>query len=209
MAVIEFVENYEDLSTENGFQFKFFCDRCGNGFQSSFATNKLGMAGGLLRVAGNFVGGFIGTAGNSAYDIQRAIGGPQHDTALRNAVAEIKPLFNQCRRCGKWVCKDICWNSEKGLCKECAPVLAEEVASAQATVAREQIYRKATEGDMTRGVDVTLQTAAQCPECGAPSDGSKFCSECGASLVPRTICPGCKAEIKTNAKFCPECGGRL
>jgi len=26
------------------------------------------------------------------------------------AVAEIKPLFLQCKRCGSWVCKDVCWN---------------------------------------------------------------------------------------------------
>ena len=28
---IEFTGNYQDLSTESGFQFKFFCERCQNG----------------------------------------------------------------------------------------------------------------------------------------------------------------------------------
>ena len=31
-----FTRNYNDLSTEAGFQFEFICDCCGNGFKSSF-----------------------------------------------------------------------------------------------------------------------------------------------------------------------------
>jgi len=27
MSLIKFVRNYNDLSTDNGFQFEFFCDR--------------------------------------------------------------------------------------------------------------------------------------------------------------------------------------
>ncbi len=29
MATIEFVQNYDDLSTENGVQSGYHCDRCG------------------------------------------------------------------------------------------------------------------------------------------------------------------------------------
>ena len=36
MATIEFTGNYEDLSTDKGYQFKFFCEKCGNGYMSSF-----------------------------------------------------------------------------------------------------------------------------------------------------------------------------
>src|SRR5580658_3550002 len=123
MAVIEFVQNYDDLSTDQGYQFKFHCNRCGNGYQSSFVANKLGMAGGFLRAAGGLLGGVLGSAGNSAYEIQRAVGGTGHDHALQVAVQEIKPLFTQCHRCGTWVCEKICWNTDKGLCKQCAPIL--------------------------------------------------------------------------------------
>ena len=31
MSLIQFTENYQDLSTDTGFQFDFKCDRCGNG----------------------------------------------------------------------------------------------------------------------------------------------------------------------------------
>ena len=121
MAVIEFTDNYQDLSTDQGFQFKFHCERCGDGFMSSFQTNTLGVAGSLLRGAGGLLGGILGQAAASTYEVQRAIGGPQHDAALRAAIAEVKPLFQKCRRCGNWLCAQTCWNAKAGLCKQCAP----------------------------------------------------------------------------------------
>ena len=42
--LIQFVRNYTDLSTENGFQYEFFCDRCGSGFRTRFREWKLGTA---------------------------------------------------------------------------------------------------------------------------------------------------------------------
>ena len=209
MAVIEFVQNYDDLSTDQGYQFKFYCNHCGNGYMSSFIPNKLGMAGGFLRAAGDLFGGVLGNASNSAYDIQRAVGGPAHDNALRQSVQEIKPLFTQCRRCGDWVCEKICWNNGKGLCKRCAPILEEELASAQATAAMEQVNVKAREVDQTGGINVATSISATCPQCGAPATGTKFCSECGASMVPKTRCSQCNSDIKAGAKFCPECGERV
>jgi hypothetical protein len=210
MPSIEFVENYEDLSTDHGFQFRFHCDRCGNGFMSTFVTNKLGVAGGLLRAAGGLFGGVLGSAGGSAYEIQQAVGGPAHDNALREAVEEIKLLFHQCRRCGKWVCKPVCWNDEKGLCKECAPVLGEEIASAQAEAAKEQVIEKARNTDLIADVDIAAPAAAQCPKCGAATQGGKFCPDCGAPLAPKERhCTGCGSKIKEGSKFCPDCGAKV
>jgi hypothetical protein len=206
MAVIEFVQNYSDLSTDQGYQFKFHCDRCGNGYMSSFAPNKLEAAGSLLRAAGGFLGGFLGRVGESAFDVQRAIGGPQHDHALQEAVGEIKPLFTQCTRCGTWCCHSVCWNAEKGLCKRCAPMLAEEVASAQATAMRSQVQDKAYASDQTQGADLAQQTIARCPQCSAATAGGKFCPECGATLITKKHCTGCGVEVPAASKFCPECG---
>jgi hypothetical protein len=31
-SLIQFVANYDDLSTDKGFQFKFHCDKCRNGY---------------------------------------------------------------------------------------------------------------------------------------------------------------------------------
>jgi hypothetical protein len=72
MALIEFVRNYSDRSTDRGYQFEFHCDHCYSGFMSSFQPSLIGAAGGLLEVAGSLFGGILGSAGNSAYSIQRA-----------------------------------------------------------------------------------------------------------------------------------------
>ena len=36
MALIKFTRNHNDLSADRGFQFEFYCDRCGGGYQSTF-----------------------------------------------------------------------------------------------------------------------------------------------------------------------------
>lgn len=209
MAVIEFVQNYDDLSTDQGYQFKFHCNHCGNGYMSTYKANQLGVAGGLLRAAGGLFGGILGNAGNSAYELQRAIGGPAHDGALNEAVQEIKPLFLQCHRCGTWACGKICWNSDKGLCKQCAPILVEEVAAAQAQAGRDQVFEKARNADMSSGADVNSPTNVSCPHCGAATKGGKFCPDCGSPLsAKKTHCTECGVQMDAGAKFCPECGAR-
>ncbi|MFY9562138.1 MAG: zinc ribbon domain-containing protein [Terriglobales bacterium] len=34
MALIQFTRNHTDHSTDKGYQFEFFCDRCGTKFES-------------------------------------------------------------------------------------------------------------------------------------------------------------------------------
>src|SRR5256885_3214557 len=34
MVAIRFTGNYEDLSTDRGYQFKFYCEKCQNGYMS-------------------------------------------------------------------------------------------------------------------------------------------------------------------------------
>ena len=36
MALIQFTKNHSDHSTDRGFQFEFFCDKCGNGYMTRF-----------------------------------------------------------------------------------------------------------------------------------------------------------------------------
>ena len=209
MAHIEFTDNYQDLSTDTGYQFKFFCQCCGNGYMSSWQANKLGVAGGLLRGAGDLLGGVFGRAASGAYDVQRAVGGPAHDSALKEAVAEIRPLFVQCKRGGQWVCKEICWNAERSLCKNCAPILQREIAAKQASIAVEQVDQKLREQDLLEGVNIKAAAAVLCPKCGAEAKGGKFCQECGASLIPKTECPKCGAKLPDGSKFCGECGTKI
>jgi hypothetical protein len=209
MALIEFVRNHEDLSTDHGYQFKFYCDKCGGGWVSEFQTSVTGMAGGLLRAAGGLFGGVLGRAASSEYEIRRAVGGPAHDSALKKAVEEAKGRFKKCSRCGKWVCPDTCWNDEKGLCEECAPDLREEAAAAQAQAARDQIVEKAHAVDQTGGLDVSRNVSVRCAQCNAQIQGGKFCPECGAPVSTKSQCRKCGSEAKAGAKFCPECGEKM
>jgi hypothetical protein len=206
MATIEFTGNYDDLSTDKGCQFKFYCEKCHNGYMSSFNSSKLGIAASAMEVAGGLFGGIFGRVADSAYQVQRAIGGPVHDSALREAVAEIKPMFKQCARCGHWVCEPVCFNKKAQLCQVCAPDLDEEIASAQAEAARDQVHEKAREVDWTKGHDLSAVGGAVCKACGAKLTGGKFCGECGAPVSQKKHCVGCGAEVEGNPKFCPECG---
>jgi hypothetical protein len=208
VAPIEFTDNYEDLSTDTGFQFKFCCENCGNGYMSTWKASKTGIAGGLLRGAGSIFGGILGSAGAGAYEIQQAVGGPAHDNALKDAVAEIRPLFSQCKRCGQWVCRDVCWNTQRGLCSNCAPITQREVSAMQASITVEQAEAKLREQDLTEGLNLTSPATGICPNCGVENDGGKFCSECGGPLRPQNECPRCGTKFKAGAKFCPECGSK-
>src|SRR5512141_717714 len=121
MSLIQFTRNHTDHSTDKGYQFEFFCDRCGNGFMSAFQTSTMGVASSALRTVGNLFGGVLGHVGSSTYEIERAVQGPGHDKAFREAVEETKPHFRQCPRCTHWVCKATCWNDKRSLCYDCAP----------------------------------------------------------------------------------------
>ena len=209
MAHIDFTGNYEDLSTDRGYQFKFYCEKCGNGYMSSFKSSKIGMAASAAQVAGSLFGGLFGRAADSAYEIQRAIGGPAHDAALREAVAEIRPKFRQCTRCGQYVCEPICFNNKAGLCEGCAPDLDEELAAAQAEAAKEQLFEKAREVNWTKGRDLGRVAGALCRSCGAKLTGGKFCGECGTPTLAKSQCRSCGTEAEGAPKFCPECGERL
>jgi DNA-directed RNA polymerase subunit M/transcription elongation factor TFIIS len=229
MAMIQFVSNYQDLSTDKGFQFKFDCDKCGNGYMSSFQTSTIGMAGSLLRAAGDLFGGWASSAGNSAYEVQRAVGGSAHDSALKAAVEEGKQHFHQCSRCGKWVCPEVCWNDQANQCEGCAPRYEEELAAAhaqaKAEAMRQQLSQKAQETDYVSGIDMSAGAVSASPQfvkpseeaklpkiciCGFDVGSAKFCPECGApTQVSKPKCSGCGHEAEVTTKFCPECGTNM
>ncbi|MCB2408801.1 zinc ribbon domain-containing protein [Hymenobacter lucidus] len=210
--LIQFVANHDDLSTDKGFQFKFYCDKCHNGHMSRFEINKMGMATSLLNAAGSLFGGMFHDAGNAAYQMQRAVGGPAHDEALKSAVLEGKKFFKQCTRCGHWVCPDVCWNGKAGLCEDCAPDEHEELASQQAQAAKEQIYTKTREQDYTKSLDfINRGGIVQCKNCQTTLDANKkFCPECGtpnvAAQAKEKFCSDCGASMKPDQRFCAECG---
>ena len=208
MTSIPFTGNYEDLSTDRGYQFKFFCEKCHNGYMSSFKASTMGSIASAARVAGDLFGGIFGRVADSSYEMQRAVGGSAHDSALNEAVKEISPIFKQCTRCGNWVCEPVCWNKKAGLCENCAPDLDEEMAAAQAEAAKEQVQMKAREIDWLKDRKIGQVSGAVCPKCGTKTQGGKFCQDCGAPLQAKRKCNDCGHEADGSPKFCPECGGK-
>lgn len=206
--LIRFTRNYNDMSTDEGWQFEFYCDVCSNGFMSPWKQNLAEKAGNLLRGLGSLVGGggVVGRISDASYHIRRDTRGKGWDEAYRWAIDAVKPHFIQCSRCGKWVCREVCWNTGRGLCVECAPKLEQELAAAQSEAELEQMREKVSKTAYTDDLNVVDRVVAKCPQCGAETSGGKFCGECGAQLTKEKFCSRCGTKMAAGAKFCPECG---
>lgn len=213
MAKIEFTSNYSDLSTDQGFQFEFYCDRCSSGFRTRFQPSALGAVSGALDAAGSLFGGVLGRAAELGERARSATWEKAHDEAFTRAMQELKPDFVQCPRCSSWVCRKSCWNSKKGLCKECSPDLGVEMAAAQSSRTVEEIWAHSQmaeeDREMLKEKSWREGIRATCPSCNAPlSANVKFCPECGAKIQAKAFCSECGAEISPGVKFCPECGAK-
>lgn len=210
---IQFSRNYSDKSTEQGFQFEFFCDRCSNGFRTSFRPFAIGKISNVLGTASSLFGGVFSTAANASESVRSANWERAHDEAFVEAAKELRPQFMQCPRCSAWVCREKCWNSKKGLCKGCAPDLGVEMSAAQSSRSVEEVWAHAAmaEEDKKLGEENWRETIrASCPQCGAPqATNAKFCPECGAKLKSSEFCTGCGAKLVPGAKFCADCGQKV
>jgi len=210
---LQFSRNYSDLSTERGFQFEFFCDRCGNGFRTPFKPFGLGAITGAVDVANSIFGGVLGRAASATERVSSASRERAHDKAFQEAAIELKPEFMQCPRCSNWVCKKSCWNHKKGLCKNCAPDLGVEMSAAQSSRSVEEVWAHAAmaEEDKKLATENWRETIrASCPECNAPlATNAKFCPECGAKLKSDAHCTECGAKLQPGAKFCGDCGTKV
>lgn len=69
---IEFTNNYSDLSTGDGFQFEFICNRCQNGCRAEFDAYELATATNLLQGAGSLLGGFFSQGASAAQQVKSA-----------------------------------------------------------------------------------------------------------------------------------------
>jgi membrane protease subunit (stomatin/prohibitin family) len=210
---IEFVSNYSDMSTDRGFQFEFTCNRCGSGYRTPFKGWSVGTASSVLDAAGGLLGGLFGSAADVAERVRSAAWQKAHDEAFGDALREIRPSFVQCPRCSSWVCRKSCWNTKRGLCKECAPDLGVEMSAAQASRSVEEVWAHAAMADEDKklGKEYWRETIrATCPNCEAPlATNAKFCPECGAKLKTAQFCTNCGSTLTPGAKFCPECGEKV
>jgi hypothetical protein len=215
-SVVPFTNNYDDLTTTEGYQFEFNCMRCGNGYKSKFRHSVTGFGGRLLNLGGGILGGKVGDkmddiGWGAEWMRDRTGGGTTKDKRLAEAVEDVRPYFTQCHRCGQWVCNDICWNGERGLCCDCAPKLDQEIAGMQAEAQRRQLEDRVQQQDWTGGINVVDEKVGLCSSCNQESGGGKFCQSCGAGLnaaptVTRAFCANCGSKLGPNSVFCGECG---
>jgi len=215
-----FTSNFQDHSTEAGFQFTFICDQCQEGYNTNFVESSTYKKGRFFKNLGGFVGAASSVAGNlggvtrglekGSSVIGNNFNGmsPQwhqeHEKAFALAQNEAKGHFFRCPRCKKYVCEND-WNEEPSLCIGCAPRESVEVAAARADKMMQDIKEKASATQVFTGEINARQ--ALCPLCKKPAGEGKFCSNCGASLAKRR-CEHCGAE-NSSGSFCSECGQKL
>jgi ribosomal protein L32 len=199
-----FTSNYQDLSTEQGYQFEFRCDVCQSGYRSQFERSAVATGATLLNGASNLIGGLWGArnAANSAKDL---IDHGARDKALQKACNEIMPLFHRCVRCNNWV-DETCFNAARGLCVNCAPNLAAEMEAERSSVEIGQM-RDAVRATTVFSGDTSAK-ATECPSCGKPTGSEKFCGNCGTPLGVAK-CPKCGSELASGTRFCGNCGNKV
>jgi hypothetical protein len=214
MEEVRFGDNYRDLCVESGvnagFQFEFFCERCGDSWRTQFVPYRSGQASGWLGKVGSMVGGILGGAGEALEGLAESGWGKARDAAFRSALEQAKIHFHRCARCFQYVC-DRCWNREKGLCFNCAPDARVEVEAARAEGEVYAAGEKAAQEGIRRGKKMEVREERQlvCPQCGTETKGAAFCPECGTRLAVKARCPRCSAEIPSGVKFCPQCGQKV
>jgi len=220
MALQSFTRNYEDNSTEAGFQFTFYCDICHDGYKSEFVESTTYKKKGLFRglsegvsIGARFLGlhevGYgVERGGNilsERFDGMSPEWQKEHERAFERAKNEAMEHFHRCHKCHLWVC-DADFNEEEGLCVECSPRMNVEVAVAKGKKMVKDIEERA-ENTVVFDGDIEKKTIV-CPECGKPCGEGKFCSNCGAPIALNQ-CPRCGTATQPGARFCNECGNKL
>ncbi len=217
-----FTRNYEDNSTEAGFQFTFYCDICNDGFKSSFIESSTykkqkssRLLGQGLNLAGNLFGGKLRDIGYLAergtnilserFEGQSPDWHKEHEQAFIAAQNEVKGLFFRCPGCNSYVCNS-CHNEDEGLCVTCAPRQEVAVARAKADAMRRNIDEAGQSATVWKG-EIESKTTI-CTVCGKPAGSGKFCNNCGASMELKE-CPKCGAKNAQTTKFCNNCGQNL
>lgn len=204
MSEIRVSDNHRDLSTSSGFQFEFYCERCGESWRSPFDRYVAGTVEGLLGAADGLLGGFFGGARHAMNSLSTAGYATAKDGGLERAVVAARAHFHRCPRCSNNFCHD-CWNPDEGTCIACVPRLEAEVAA----INREAKIQKARTVAAERATvsDAELRTrVVSCPSCHAPVGQAKFCPECGVPVALTRACGDCGTDVPRSAKFCPECG---
>jgi hypothetical protein len=217
-----FSRNYEDNSTDAGFQFTFCCDICRDGHRSSFiesATYKK-KKGSILfgqgaSIAGSLLGGQLRKVGTAASQGGKILSErfndkspewqKEHEWAFERAQNEAKRYFHRCPNDNKYVC-DHCWNEDEGLCVSCSPRQEVYVAQTRAQAMKRNIDQAGQTATVWQG-NIESKTTT-CPSCGKPAGTGAFCSNCGAGMALKE-CSKCGTKNALTVRFCCGCGAKI
>lgn len=217
-----FTRNYEDNSTEAGFQFTFYCDICNDGYKTSFTESETykknrgikGIGQGAWAIS-HLLGGRLSNVGwaverganvlSERFDGMSPEWQKEHEQAFIRAQNEAKNHFTRCHGCNRWVCNS-CFNEDESMCTDCSPRQKTAIAKAKAEAMRQNLSDAAAEQVVWSG-KLESQTIT-CPSCGKPNNTGKFCNNCGCSLEIKA-CPQCGAPVASGVRFCGECGAKL
>ncbi len=214
-----FTRNYQDNSTDAGFEFTFFCDNCQDGYKSSFIESETYKRGKGIRnlaegasIFGSLLGGRlsnIGYATSRGGDVlsERFTGmspewHKEHEKAFEISQNEAAQHFHRCHSCHTYVC-DSCLNEDEGLCVSCAPRQEVFVAKARAEAMQRNIEEAGDSATVWQGKIESKTTV--CPSCGKPAGTGAFCNNCGASMA-LVVCQRCGAKNAQRVRFCNNCG---
>ena len=219
MALIRFTANHQDLSTDRGYQFKFLCDKCGNGYMSRFQPSLTGTAGGLFaRPEISSVESFRAQA--TALTRFNAQSGAKRTTARsRKRSRKLRFISSNALAAANGFARMCAGTRRPGLCEGCAPDFEEDFAAnkaqAMSQAAQNQLYEKARQTDYASATD--MSAGASCPERDArvPLVWSEDHRQQILSGVRRTACKSnslvrdADFEPEGAPKFCPECGVKM
>jgi hypothetical protein len=194
----EYMDNYEDMSDERGFQFEFYCELCGHKHRTPYEKFTKGAV--WEGVADRFSGIIGGVMGSRVEKMQR----DALDDALKRAVDNVaaQGIFQRCGQCSSWACKE-CWVPQENSCKNCSVILQ---AEKQAQIVGQSAAAAVKAWKDPDGVGPA--GGLICPQCQKPAGTGKFCQECGAPLG-QAACPSCQSPMVPGAKFCGECGHKV
>lgn len=178
-TLVQYTDNFQDIGTEQSFQWEFYCERCGKSYQSTAKSSKVGAVGSKAAegLGSMFGGRFSKVASQGSSMLENTAGAKEKEKAFPAAVTEVQANFQLCNRCSQWVCRDD-WSEDLGVCTQCAPIVAQDM-----------------------GVCPSCNAQTE--------PGAKFCPSCGQKLAGAVTCSSCGSESAGGTKFCPECGASL
>ena len=203
------------MSDDNGYQFKFYCDICRDGFLTQYrqapfarARSLLGTAGSIGTSLGGGVLGRLGGGGQrAAQHMHDSKWREAHEKALDEAMSEARAHFSKCPGCTRYVDAN-CWNEQAQMCVSCSPRQTVVIAQARAQAFGARAREAMTSQDYSAEISAAQDVRILCPSCKKPTSSGKFCEACGAPLS-KQACPACGSTNSVTAMFCNNCGGKL